>query len=515
MRRLIPLLLAMLLLMSGCTDVARESAPAQAPKEIIELRVLTMGTEPVRGVEEFYARLDALTMRDFDCIVRFAYVPWGDEKNTINNAIAAGEYDLYCNGVFTDYRSLSQRNAFVNLNTYLHLVPDLVARYADISPNALTQCEIDGGLFGFPQVQNETTSRDGIFFYRDDLCDEWNIPRVTSFDTMEDYLYAAKEDARFSDYPMIVDNRVWQCLFEMLGGSSYLEITTLEDMRYAVVSLDSPYEVICRMETPIFYTILEHVQRWYRDGIIDPKILGLTDNEGSQALAMLLNGQKPCETNSTSSAVTKYYVLPLYEKNPEWRWNLFYNSQNAPLYRKSLADATCLSVSNRCLYPELAVRLIEKAHVDREYFDLLAYGVEGINYHLADGRISYEGISAEHRWQGWTGLVDIYMDYSVYAGEMPWYQTLEAYEDDIQWRQNFVGDSPLIDLNMNMGSYDTAALDEAWDLYMKPLLCGISDDLAGDYAVAMEAMYEAGLQAYLDEVQTQLTEYAQAKANQE
>lgn len=511
MRKLIAALLAALLLLTGCQAPTEGALPQPSPEETAEpvtLRIMTMGNVPDYSEDAFYEQLDALTVPELGCVVRFSYIPWGDEKNTINNAIAAGEYDIYCNGVFTDYRSLAERNAFVDLNGYLYLVPELTARYAQISPDALAQCEIDGGLYGFPQASSVTTCRDGIFLYRDDLLEEWGIEPVTSFATMENYLYAAKADPRFQAYPMIVDNRIWQCLWEMLSGKEYLEITTMEDMRYAVVAVDAPYEAVCRMETDAFQTILTYIQKWYRDGIIDEKILGLTDNEGVQALAMLMAGQKPCETNSTVNAVNVHYLPYLLEAHPEWSWNLFYNSQDSLVYRKSLADETCISVSSRCQYPEIAVRFIEKAHTDQRYFDLLVYGVEGVQYHLEDGRVSYRNIPADQQRVRWTGLVDAFMERPVSTEDSPWLQTLGAYEEEIHWLENIAGDSPLIGLNLSMGGYDTSQLDAVWDLYMKPILCGVTNDLEADYAAAMEALYAAGLQDYLDEVQRQLTAYA-------
>ena len=60
--------------------------------------------------------------------------------------------------------------------------------------------------------------------------------------------------------------------------------------------------------------MLLYVSKWYRDGIIDSDILGVTDNEANRAIQMLLADQKPCETNSTLSAVEQNYIPILYEK---------------------------------------------------------------------------------------------------------------------------------------------------------------------------------------------------------
>lgn len=68
------------------------------------------------------------------------------------------------------------------------------------------------------------------------------------------------------------------------------------------------------------------------------------------------------------------------KKNPQWKWNFYYYSEKNPVYRCSLSNDTCTSISSKCLYPEKAIQFIELAHTNENYYDLLRYGVEGINY---------------------------------------------------------------------------------------------------------------------------------------
>ena len=64
-------------------------------------------------------------------------------------------------------------------------------------------------------------------FYRTDLLEEWNLPEVTDFDSMQQYLYAAKADGRYQDAALITDNRAWNALW-YLNNEKYEEIGTLE-----------------------------------------------------------------------------------------------------------------------------------------------------------------------------------------------------------------------------------------------------------------------------------------------
>ena len=99
---------------------------------IVNLRALTIGTPPASGLDTLYEQLDQLTILELGCTLRFEYIPWGDERTNINIAVASGEYDFIPGGIFSDYRTLALKNAFLDLNDYLYLVPELVAHYTKI-----------------------------------------------------------------------------------------------------------------------------------------------------------------------------------------------------------------------------------------------------------------------------------------------------------------------------------------------------------------------------------------------
>ena len=129
---------------------------------------------------------------------------------------------------------------------------------------------------------------------------------------------------------MITDNRIWECLFIILGGNKYLEVTSIQDMPYAVIAMENPEKVICRMETEEFRTVLQYVAKWYQDGIIDSDILGLSDNEANRAVQMLLADQKPCETNSTTRRCTAKIMFQNSMIKSAVAVGFYYYGQNNP-----------------------------------------------------------------------------------------------------------------------------------------------------------------------------------------
>ena len=50
-------------------------------------------------------------------------------------------------------------------------------------------------------------------------------------------------------------------------------------------------------------------------------------------------------------------------------------------------------------------------------------------------------------------------------------------------------------------------LEEVRKDYLLPLCCGVSDNIEEDYALAIDKLYEAGLQEYLDILQEQIDNY--------
>ena len=140
--------------------------------------------------------------------------------------------------------------------------------YESYREDYLTNLEWNGGLYGIPQFNRDTISdTGGGFFYRTDLLEEWNLPEVTDFDSMQQYLYAAKADGRYQDEALITDNRAWNALW-YLNSENYEEIGTLETLPYAVTDRESCRRVISRFETPGFRQMLDVLHQWYVDCLL-------------------------------------------------------------------------------------------------------------------------------------------------------------------------------------------------------------------------------------------------------
>lgn len=492
----------------GCQKKSTEEERSVVEK-VVTLRMIVLGNEPEKGMTELYTELDALTIPELGCVLRFEFIPWGNERKQLNIAAASGEYDLMPMGVFSDYLALVEKNAFLDLNEYLYLVPDMVEHYKYYDEEFLKNSETSGGLYGIPQYGSGALQyvSEG-FFYREDLRKEWGLEKITDLETMEAYLYRAKEDSRYRDEALITDNRIWTCLWILLSEGKYLEVGTLLETPFAVVAAENPDVVLNRLETPEFQKVLEYLKKWKRDGILDNNMLALSDNEGERGRHLLLEDRKPCESNAPIWTVGNY-VLDLTEHNPDWEFEFFlYITANEDRqYANRPVASSRISVSSKTKYPETAIKLLEKIHTDKRYYDLFLYGVEGIHYHLVDEKVSYAGVSSSNKF-----AVNVAGDGLLNYSSVPVNEQWGAVEDRVYAWEEKVGReaeiSPLdgfvfVPTGLNQVMRD---MEEARLLYFQPLVCGYYEE-EGDIEEAVEELRRRGLDRYLESIQSALKEH--------
>ena len=503
------LLCLAVLLLGGCGRATDEEDNEESRQPIVNFRAITLGNMPEGGMDEIYRQLDALTIPELNCTLRFEFIPWGNERRQLNIVTASGEYDFIPGGVFSDYRTLVYKNAFLDMNPYLDTVPALAEHYAFYDANALKKCEINGGLYGLPQFgQGGIVSAGEGFFYREDLRSEWGLEEVHDLVTMEAYLYRAKQDERYQNEPLVTDNRVWSSLWLLLTKGKYLEVNSSLETPFVVVEAANPYKALNRMETPEFREVLSYIWKWKQDGILDSDMLSRSDNEGELGKKLILEDKKPCETNNPIWSVNTHWIPALYEKHPDWEFNFFpYLTQYDTFYVGSLAGASVISISAKATEPELAMKLLEKIHTDMRYYSLVAYGVEGSNYNLVEGKIGFDGISSRNRFS-WTAVTDDAMSYEGIPVNKKWDE--EVYHALPDWSKEegkTIKDDPLDGFSFVLSGKEQGEVNRVWLQYFQPLVCGYGENYTEALEEANRRLYEAGFDQYLEAIQEQLTNY--------
>ncbi|MCR4618689.1 MAG: extracellular solute-binding protein [Lachnospiraceae bacterium] len=496
---------SLMLLSCGAREQSKEIAGDYENYE--ELDIVMLGNEPNGGMNNIYDALDELTEKDLNCHVRFTFIPWGNERERLNIAVASGEYDIIPNGNFSDYKKLIEKSAFLDLSPYLSEVPGLTEHYVIGDTDYLESCKIDGKIYGIPQLNNVELLYDSEgFFYRKDLLEEWGLSEVTDIETMEAYLYRAKKDARYRDKPLITDNRIWQSLWIMLGNDRYVEVESMQETPFAVVDTKTG-KVVNRLETEEFNLILSYIKKWKRDGILSSDMLSLSDNEGTRGIELMAADDKPCETNVPIWSISSSAIRVLSDTNDEWEFDFFpYIMERNVYYTSDLSNASVISVSSKCKKPILALKFLEKVHSDQRYYDLMMYGVEGENYNVVEEKISYKGIDSANRFS-----YSIMGDYRMDKIEEPY--NYQFYKDAVlehdNWANSVIGESEKnkfldSDISYN-GMYEEIRNLESIRLkYFQPIVCGYYDDVEEKIEELNELLYENGFGSYLEKLQNQI-----------
>lgn len=503
------ILAGMLSLLGGCGRQAAEE-PSMDAQPVVNFKAIVLGTAPETGMEELYEQLDALTVEELNCTLRFEFIPWGDERKQLNIATASGEYDFIPGGTFSDYRTLVSKNAFLDLNDYLYLVPELQRHYETYSRTALEDCEINGGLYGIPQFgPGEIKNVSEGFFYREDLRKAWGLDEIVDLETMEAYLYRAKQDERYQDGPLITDNRIWQSLWLLITKGRYLEVNSMQETPFVVVAADDPYVVLNRLETPEFQEVLAYIRKWRTDGILESDLLARSDNEGVRGKNLMMQDRKPCETNVPIWSAGASHIPDLVQQHPDWEYGFFpYVSVNEEWYIGSLAESSVVSVSSKIRYPEIAVRLLEKIHTDERYYNLVKYGVEGIHYQNVDGKVSYEGISSNERF-GWNVCTDSLMNLENIPVDELWNESVEV--PIALWQEEISKEAkpyPLYGFTFLSNGLESemTAMESVRLKYFQPLVCGYMENYGEELKKTADVLRAAGLDRYIVAMQQQIDE---------
>lgn len=491
----------------GSAATNKPAAETEKPAEIVQLKAITMGTEPASGMDNFYKQLDEMTIKDLGITVRYDFIPWGDEKNQISRAIVAKEYDLYVGGAWSDFSSFASKNAFADLTPLLEKTPALVEHYK----GALERVKLDGKVFGIPQFGKPGAGGQGVL-YREDLRKQWGLPEIKDLATLEQYLYKAKDE--FPGVAMINDKRFADNLWWMLAGGKYFTVAD----PYIVAAVNEPYKAINKFDTPEYKLVLEKAKQWYDDGIVDHDILAGQGNETSKTLELMKANQKPLEFNNHFYAVSGSYIGALKAAYPEQEFGWFdflfdLYPETIFMPRLSPSTTTMISVGSHSKHAELALKFIEKAHTDQTYYNLIQFGVEGENYNMTDAGINYDGIDDKNRKPGWTGLADGYMQpTTTYPGE--WQAIFDKFastEGPANAEKN--GSDPYEGFVFNSAELqvENASLETVRAQYIQPLSAGVTKNIDKDLAEVQKQLKGAGIEKYLLTIQAQLDTFAATK----
>lgn len=493
------------------TQASGENQAVVNSKDVVELKVVTMGTPPTSGLDAFYEAMDALTVPDLGVKIRLQHVSWGEEGTKIPLAITGGEADLICCGPWANFDDYAAKNAFADMTPYISEMPELIEFFeTNMGEGYVEKMKTNGKLFGLTQL-SDGVGGDG-FLYRQDLQEEWGLAPVTDFNSAEAYLYAAKENGY--NYS-IADSRLVLFLWEMTAGNKYVQVSGSGDfngLTYLVAPIDDPYHAVSVFETEEFRKCCEIAEKWYADGIVKSDVLAGRAGDAEVLFAQDVTCVEACNHLAVAQSTIAPKVLG---DNPEWKLNFasyYFFNNGTPIF-KPTTNTTRITISSQSKYPELAMKFIEKAYTDETYSKLLQYGVEGVNYVDQDGVAVVE--NADEKFPCVTGFSNFVFSYGKSFSNDEWKANYEAsYNKIFEAMQSGNQYNPYDGFTFDSTAVTSqfANMENVKAEYGTPLTCGvIQSSLDKDLEVFRKAMEQAGAREYVAEFQRQLDEFAAGK----
>jgi putative aldouronate transport system substrate-binding protein len=289
--------------------------------------------------------------------VEFKYFSWGDAATRQTTMMNSGEYWDMWSLLGANYYDWSRRGVFADITDLLPKYPGLTQSI----PQALWDgFKVSGRIYGVPTYKDSAAAH--YVMWNEALVRKYNID-VNNMKTMDDYDRAlraikAGEGARF--YPIHAAKGEPNGRFLYMLDYDLSFVLPIIGVKFS----DPNTKVANLLEDPEYVNYLRYFHRWYQDGIINPDAPVLDQSPINAAIGL---GQGwPLAWDDSWAA------------NQGWE-HAVSNLEYGPVYTtETILAYNGISANSRNV--EAALKFLELANTDRKLRDMLAYGIEGVNF---------------------------------------------------------------------------------------------------------------------------------------
>jgi putative aldouronate transport system substrate-binding protein len=303
---------------------------------------------------------------DFQFIDSGAYT----ERMTMNMA-SGNAFDICFTGYINPYRSAVQNGGLLELDSLLKDAPGL---YSAVSPYLWDAAKINGKIYAVPNEQIAASAT--ALFIKKDLADKYGLdaPAIKKTSDIEPFLEKIKNNEP-DIYPFRPNwgIRSFADMDEVTYYENVLGSDNGENPPVRVKIDGNSTEVIPITKDPAYYDCAAKLWDWFRKGYIRKDIASVMD-EAQELKAgkfgVWLATDKPGVDVTTSESMG-YQVITI------------------PVSKAHLSSSSVIAamtgIGRNSKNPKAAVSLLELVNTDKEFFNLLTLGIEGVQYEKAGG----------------------------------------------------------------------------------------------------------------------------------
>lgn len=479
-------ILSAAMLTPGMTCFASEAESAS--EEIIPIRWITAGT-PQTGIDQVLEEVNKILAERYGLELQLEIYDYGSYDEKMNMMISSGEAFDVC---FTTQNWLNKYQPNVSRGAFLPL-DDLIEANAPELKNILPeflfeQARVGGSIYAIPNYQICYDSFG--FMMRKDLVDkyEFDWENVESVEDMYPF-WDAVRDNEPDLYPV-----------------GDLSIQAFENDFVAMKMMDGYYKV-ADSGVPMYikkdddtYTVdwfpeemkkhLEEFGELYDNGYIRDDIITLQDDSA--------------DITAGKYASRLGIVKPggeIEQKQLAGGFDYVQVSLTDPVVNALSARGAMNAVSSSSEHPEAAIKMIEVMNTDKEIFNMLNFGIEGVNYTMEGGFVKEIPDSGYFFNSGWA-LGNQFNAYLVEGQkEGVWEETMEI--------NNNADVSPLSGFSFNEEPMATQ-MAQMSSVAAEYKFMSLYDDFDERFEQYVTKMEQAGVEEYKAELQKQLDEWLTA-----
>jgi len=359
-----------------------ESKEVKKDKKV-ETKVLKvfLGGDRKEGSDDVFAKANEMLEEKLPGVqLDIQVLPYGEWQEKWKLLTAAGDQmDVAWIGWMLNYDLISREGQLTPLED---LIEKNAPKMKDMIPEfVFEKATVDGHVYSVPNYQQMTEMRRGIRLYKDiaDKCVdvealEAKFTSDLTFDAddwaeLEKYFAYAKENGLLQKGPSITLAWLAKNGYESIGN---------QDSPAAIRIGDKTCEVINPYKTEQYKTMIDTMADWYKKGYIREDILSV---EKPRADEFVKGGNISWVHETHKGQSEKDTVRAAVGGNPV---ELVVVPTADFQYIAPYGTPTNLAIPFTAKYPEEAIQVINLLNTDKEFYNLMVYGQEGVNYEKID-----------------------------------------------------------------------------------------------------------------------------------
>lgn len=438
-----------------------------------------------------FAEANKMLKEDLNLEVDFTPISFGDYNQKMQvNITADDSFDIcFTSNTRADYLQNAARGAFVPLD-------DLLDKYAPRLKESIPQrvwdaARVDGKLYGVMNYQISAIAN--CLFFPKEIMEKYdfdydNVEKLEDLEPYFDQILAQEPGVTPFAYQKATTN--WGYLLSYYG---FDELST-RNVPGTIRIDDDTCTVVNQFETEEFKQHVELMRKWYEKGYFRKDAASVADwTSDLKAMKYAAAFDGTFKPGGDSELSIKY------------GYDIVTTQISDAVMSTSSIISTLQAISKNSQSPERAMEFLEYVNTDKEFYNMLCFGLEGVHYQkVADNRIELIGDGTYNPGINW-----------VFATTFNSYCT-PGQPDDVWEQTKEINDnaeaSPLLGFAFNSQnvSAEIAQCKSVVDEYMPGLDSG-SVDPAEYLPQFLEKLKASGVDKILEEMQKQVDAWLDAQ----